>query len=69
MPNKINDNGNNIKVFLQNAGPNSKLLKEYKNSLVYLNEIQAPLAFGVVSEASIGLRMVITFLLMFHLLI
>lgn len=49
MPNKINDNGNNIKVFLQNAGPNSTLLKEYKKSLVYLNEIQR--------EASIGLML------------
>lgn len=48
MPNENNNNSNSInKVLLQNAGPNSKILKEYKNSLNSLNEMQR--------EASIGL--------------
>lgn len=48
----INNNNNNIdKKCLLNAGPNSKIMKDYKNSLSSLTDIQAPR----VSEASIGL--------------
>ena len=49
---KKNINNNNIdKKCLLNAGPNSKIMKDYKNSLYSLTDIQAPR----VSEASIGL--------------
>lgn len=47
MNNRNNNNSKFDKTLLQNAGPNSNLLKNYKNSLHSLNEMQR--------EASIGL--------------